>query len=302
MEQQAEAALRALTPVPAVPANLDPYQIGEISEEWVTAVLAHESAVSQWEARRRVLVNFKQRATSNTSGVLAANWNPILRQLNASLAAILNVAADLACDLGPASTAAQAIATDVGEAWKRLSELADEYRSVRAAQEFISLRLPQTYLVSSRPSLGGEEHASDLYLRNLDSLWPAWRNPDAVARINIDGSKPRLEPWPVDDTELLLWLVRSDAQAWIPTTFELDQLWRERHDRANPQRVEPGDEPEDESSAHDSLLWGPLDAKRRTQAVTAQRRTPDYGRVATPLTRVTKDREPELVNPLGEAE
>jgi hypothetical protein len=67
------------------------------------------SRFGEYEARRRILLNFKQKATAITSSVLSSNWNPLLRALYNDLLAILDVAASIARELGPATTAKQAI-------------------------------------------------------------------------------------------------------------------------------------------------------------------------------------------------
>jgi hypothetical protein len=64
------------------------------------------------------------------------------------------------------------------------------------------------YVTRSRPTVGGEDHASDLFIGNLDDLWANWKTPGAgPQQVNLDGTKPRREPWPVDRHQLLLWLL-----------------------------------------------------------------------------------------------
>jgi hypothetical protein len=74
----------------------------------------------------------------------------------------------------------------------------------------------------------------------LDEVWPQWRKGGGdMQYINLNGAPHRYEPWPAEDTQLLIWLATSRAQAWIPTPGQLHQLWAERQRRANPKPAEP---------------------------------------------------------------
>lgn len=91
------------------------------------------------------------------------------------------------------------------------------------------------HVTRARPTNGGEEHATDLYLSNLDDVWPHWKAPGGgPQQINLDGTRPRYEPWPDELHQLLLWLATSKAEPWIPTLPELEKLWQQRKNRANP--------------------------------------------------------------------
>lgn len=53
--------------------------------------------------------------------------------------------------------------------------------------------------------------------------------------INLsDRGRERYEPWPSDPVQLMLWLVRSPADPWVPTPAQLEKLRTERTARANP--------------------------------------------------------------------
>jgi hypothetical protein len=89
-----------------------------------------------------------------------------------------------------------AVSGVAGPQWKQLRDLADDYAKLHRAQH----NLMPAEVVYNAKALFGDEHASDLYLKNLDDLWPNWRNPgqgkDYV--IHINGEEHRYEPWPVD--------------------------------------------------------------------------------------------------------
>lgn len=87
------------------------------------------------------------------------------------MGSLLDVTARAVDQLGGASTAEQAIATDANNTWKTLTKPAEDYASLRAAQEWVMTHCGLSHhWASSRPQLGGEDHANLLYIRNLDEL------------------------------------------------------------------------------------------------------------------------------------
>jgi hypothetical protein len=242
LAEDADAWLRSLRPVPPVPAELDPHRCGKLSEEWLTAAAEHEAAAARLEHERRLILTVRQRAGADANAAFLNGIDHMLADLHHDLMGMLDNVADIANQLNGATTAAQAVEVDAGAAWKRLAELTTDYQTLRAAQHVIMLRAPRELWISCTPTLGGEPHANLAYIRNIGSIWANWRQPGlGPQRINIDGSKPRPEPWPTDPTQVLLWLVTSSAEPWIPTTRELRQRFREPSERANPG---PDDEPQ----------------------------------------------------------
>jgi hypothetical protein len=239
---QAQAMLDGLTAPEAVPPELNPHTTGRLTDEWIDRTIDHTDAVARLERWRGVLLDVARDAKGNASGIYSQNVNHILAQLNNDLTGLLAEVSTIADELGGVSTPTQAIANDRGAQWKQLSGLSDDYALLRDAQRIV-MAGQIDYVMSAKPIAGGEEHASDLYLANLDDLWPSWRKPGQVGQqvVNVDMSSHRYEPWPVDRTELMLWLATSDVEPWIPTTTELDELHAERRNRMNPNpRVLPG--------------------------------------------------------------
>jgi hypothetical protein len=234
--ERAQRMLAALAAVPDLPEQDHPLVSGRITEEWLSAVIDHEADVARLEKRRGLLLALSRDAQATAQNTYTLNGNKMLRQFHAELIGLLDGVREVAAELGAATTPEAAIADDCGPAWKQLKALAGDYDLLRAAQWTVMRSVGVDYVQSAQPIAGGESHASDLYLRNVDEVFPSWRNPGASGevRINIDGSRPRYEPWPLDKTELLLWLVNSPAQAWIPTTDQLERLWDDRKARANP--------------------------------------------------------------------
>jgi hypothetical protein len=241
LAEHADECLSELPPVPPVPAELDPHTSGQITAEWLSALDTHEQAQAQYVKDRARIQAVKSRAQSTAASALNTNVNRLFRGLNDDLTRLLAEVAEIAQELDGASSPSQAIGRGVVEPWKRLCDLADDYSTLRSAQDYLLVSVaPKSYWQSCRPILGGEDTASLAHIRNLDDIYPSWRNLGAAQRVNVDGSKDRAEPWPADPTQLLLWLVASDAEPWIPTTTEIDELFRERRDRDNqPRQPQP---------------------------------------------------------------
>lgn len=237
---QADQALHNLTPPNGVAAELDPVTTGTITSEWLDALDEHDADIARLEKHRARILNVRQRALSSASSILSSKVNWLLRGLDDTLTALLAEVADVDRDLDGASTPEQAIGRGVTEHWKRLRDLAGDYSSLRSAQDWCMLNLaPKTYWQTCRPVLGGPDHANLSWLRGLDDVHPSWRNPGMAQRINVDGSKDRVEPWPVDEysPQMLLWLTRTpDAQPWVATLPQIDELFREIRDDTPPQQ------------------------------------------------------------------
>ena len=131
--------------------------------------------------------------------------------------------------LNGASTAVEAIDTDTVQAWRELTPLRATYDSIRHAQQLVLLDAP---VMNHRSPHIDDPLADDTHLANLDDILPGWRDPDT--RYTMQGAPPDRRPWPGDPVEQLVWMVRSDAEVWLPTEPELSALHAERRDRANP--------------------------------------------------------------------
>jgi hypothetical protein len=235
--EQAQQALDALKPAAEIPAKLDPFRRAGVTDEWIDAKINHSAEAQRIEQRRNILIELKRQALGGAEAIFHSNTNTMLSRLHKELTARLNQASKVADQLDGARSAKEAIANNVGPQWKKLTDLADDYAVLREAQNTIMLCSAFEYLRGAQPTGGGEDHASDLYLSNLDDIWPQWRTPGQGGErvIHIDGSGHRYEPWPTEQTELLLWLVTSDARPWIPTTAQLDELGKHRRQRGNPE-------------------------------------------------------------------
>lgn len=228
--KQAAAQLRPPTP----PSEPHPLESGEITEDWINQTIDIHAIAQRLEKRRGVLLTLANEAKNKAQSLANLAAPRILAGYQSELKRLLTDVRAVSDELGAVDTATKAIAADASPQWKQLAELADEYATLRAAQ---LSNVSSDVQFATSPNFPGEPHASDLYLRNLDDLWPAWRQ-GGTDRSRIDMSSTlsasRPEPWPADPAELLLWLVRSDAQPWIPSDRQLQQLRQERHERNNP--------------------------------------------------------------------
>jgi hypothetical protein len=234
----AQHQLAGMTPPPPPAPELDPFVCGEISDTWIDQTIERETRQTLLDKKHHVLGGLARDARTRATSIRDAQKPRILRAYNGELQALMAEVEQVSDQLGAADTAAAAITNDVGHAWKRLTELADDYAQLRRAQR----ALTPTQTVFDSAAAWGEPHASDLYLKNLDALWPHWRTGQGEDHvIHVNGDQDRCEPWPQDQTEIMLWLVRSDAQPWIPTEQQLEQLQQDRIARDNPMpKVIPG--------------------------------------------------------------
>ncbi|CQD07425.1 hypothetical protein BN000_01483 [Mycobacterium europaeum] len=298
----ADEWLRTQPPVPPVPADLEPGNTGNISDEWIAAVKAHTSATASYELSRNIVITEKQLAANRANHIVDTSLDLCLGALASDLTQLMQGAEHWVAELNGATTAEEAIAADAGPAWRSLTNFAAEYRDIRAAQSWLIGRAPQQIWRSCTPDLPGEDHANEAFIMNLADIWPNWRQGGTnMSTVFVGpGSAPNMrhEPWPADEysAAMLVYLITSDAEPWLPTIRELRQMWEERR---HPTEKQPYDEQKDtESSAFDSGLIGPLEAERKRQAAGGKppppRRAPDYSRVATPLRSKPRPRTAEI--------
>lgn len=237
---EAQMLVATMKPPPP-PSEPHPLASGEITEDWINQTIDIEATQLRLEKRRGVLLTLSNAARGQVQTLRANAHSRILKGYSDELETLLADVEEISDELGDVDTAAKAIANDAGPQWKRLTELADDYAELRNAQH---AQTTHDVLFAATPDHSDEPHASDLYLRNLDQIWPLWRNAgrdDRVMTLDPNAQEQRRQPWPADRTETMLWLVRSAAQPWIPTEHQLEQLQQDRIARANPMpKVIPG--------------------------------------------------------------
>jgi hypothetical protein len=199
-----------------------PLQTGTVSVDWLEAATAERMAMQRTEFERQVLLQLIDNADREAESIFSVGADEMLAHLNGELAAVVD--AVTAAELDGATTAAQAVDRGTAEAWRKLGPLVQRYDEIRRAQDTVMRQHPE-YVARARSRFAdtADNHANDLYIRNLDQVWAGWNKPHNVVE-NVDGTPHRFEPWPADPAERLLWLATSDAEPWCPTLGDLDEL------------------------------------------------------------------------------
>lgn len=254
---------------PALP-DVDPALAAHVTDEWVDAVRARETALTEYEARRKIVQTRLHQEANRARSIFNTSADLLLGALQQDLTQLLDAAEKHVADLNGATTPAQVIAADVGEAWRKLTTLAEDYQTLRHAQEFVMMQTAVGLWKSSTPQLPAEQHANRCYIKNIDTVWPGWRGSGLSGRpqyLDGDTVNVRRDPWPADTgPELLVWLVNSDAEPWIPTLKELRALTAPS--APAPFVDEPPPHPNDVESAYDRAQYGPqlVEAQRQREA------------------------------------
>ena len=231
--QSADDFLRNMPAVAKVPAEL---AAGPVSAQWHAAEDERDAAIATHEKHRQRTLSRKNAAISQSGSVLRGAVDVLLRQLHVNLRDLLAKAAPDAEALIAAGvgTASKAIQFDRVAEWRRLErDICADYDLLRDSQDAIHQHVaPARYWRSARPAVDGEDCANLLHIKNLPALWADWRQRGRTnARVNLDGSTTRPEPWPKPSgPEFLLWAFTSHAELWIPTTREFDAEFGQRND------------------------------------------------------------------------
>jgi hypothetical protein len=222
----AETAQARLDALPVAVELPSPLEAGEITDEWLDAAVSAELAANATDCRRRILVQQRDSAHRVVASVVDIGTDAALESVHGALTRVLDAGREICGRLDAARTPAQAIAAgrESSAAWGELPGVVAEYRQVRAAQSAFMVNRVDV-VQAARSNDNGDSRCSDLLLRNLDEVAPDWRQPPLD---HFAGGSLWTPPWPADETEYLVWLVTSRAQAWVPTCAQLEQ---QRHER-----------------------------------------------------------------------
>jgi hypothetical protein len=140
--------------------------------------------------------------------------------------------ADLAATvdrLQGAATAAQTITLGTTDAWRDLDGIVNRHNNIRMSQVTLMAKFWPSASAAAQTNHSMDPFANDLVLANLDDrIWPDWRNP-VPRTVRVGGPPDRLEPWPAESAEALVWMVRNGGALWLPTARDLEQLNASRH-------------------------------------------------------------------------
>ena len=219
--------LTAQRDLPAVPAVAAPVDADADLDAWLDQVVAAEAAEQVRGVKYRAIQARLIWCDRTVESVATTETDDHLARLHESLMGIMGKVSAVVDRLDGAYTPQEVINQGVGDAWKQLPPLRAEYDALRQAQEWVVAGEPLVTSVRSDYLLD-DPMASDLILSNLDVLFPAWKSrPGNVSRMSAAPEEdPR--PWPADPIEQLVWLCVSEAQVWVPTMSQLNQLNTQR--------------------------------------------------------------------------
>lgn len=196
-------------------------------DAWLTGAIAATDAQALTDRQHRALQSLSGELTHSLDSIVFVHGDVMLTALHTQLADVMKDVATAADKLEGADNANAAITARVEKYWRALPELRARYDNIRVAQAAINVAIDPTLQQSATSRYLDDPLASDLVLANVDQLVPGWRGPDPNYHVG-SGTSPRRAPWPTEAIEQLLWIATSDAEPWVPTTDQLDQLNEQR--------------------------------------------------------------------------
>lgn len=194
---------------------------GEIPEDYVKRMAEHEKAVADQKAAYVAFDNLRDQALARCKRIITASVDRLLTHLNGQLTNLIDEAQAPATTLRDTQTADEAIraGAEAIAAFGQLDDIWRRYREIRDAQLHVLQHYVSHHIVErGRNAHCRDELANDHFIANLDEVFPGWRN----------GSHDR-GPWPEPGPLQLKWLIcNSDAQLWVPTERQIEQLWTDR--------------------------------------------------------------------------
>lgn len=232
IRKEAEHRLANLPAPPEVDPSIEPFTLGRIDDEWIDQCVGRKAGQADWEQRRNILLSTRRDADGQATSIMMNATDTFLSAYDGERQRLFEEGRALVPELRGATTPNEAIVNDVVQEWKSLTRLDADYAELIGAQD--ALLPPDILPLARSPRWTQQEFlASDCYLRNLDEIWPDWKNPVSKV-IHVDGHRDRLEPWPATRPQLFLWLLTSNAETWVPTIAQLRQHWADRQARMNP--------------------------------------------------------------------
>jgi hypothetical protein len=225
--------LEAQQSLPGVPVVAAPQTADDNIAAWLDAVAEAQAAERAREIKSnaiRAQLIWCEKVVEDTATV---QTDRILNCLHANLIEVMDHATAVVDRLDGARTPQQVIDRGVGDAWKQLRPLRNEYDKIRQAQEWAMAGEDQ-HVGSRSHYLLNDPLASDIILANLDDLYPEWKTKGANTFNISDAPDDDPRPWPQEPIEQIVWMCTSDAQPWVPTLSELNELNQQRTARLNP--------------------------------------------------------------------
>jgi hypothetical protein len=200
--------------------------------EWLDAVEEADAAERARTAKIVALTQLLGRCDSDIAMCVLGDPDSVLESLSRDFNTLMKDVDTAVQRLGGARTPTEVIANNASAAWNKLGVLRRSYDALRTAQSAVMASVAPDAVQSSRVLHLDDVLANDMMIANLDDVFPEWRQSQPR---NLDHTLNDLRPWPgTDDIADLVWLSASDAEPWIPTVKQLEQLHAERRDRLNP--------------------------------------------------------------------
>lgn len=172
----------------------------------------HRAAVEEYQAHAAVLRDAVEQA-DRTVGAIANEmaYELVTDYLRPALDRLLSEARALLLDMPQTLTADALLAEgrDLGPAWRRLHEVCSGYAVIRRAYGSLPLDADVEHDL-----LG--EYAE---VKNRADLDPS------VTRVHRNLAGSATPPWPDTEPHRLAWLLRNDAELWLPLPSERDVVW-----------------------------------------------------------------------------
>lgn len=207
-------------------------------DAWLTAVANNRAADQEREAIDLALAEVINRSEAAIAAQVDVFPDRVLSALSIDLDDLMTEVAAAVTKLKGASTATEVITAGVGDTWNELTASRQEYDQIRDAQKFV---MADEMSRHSSDYWAEDPLASRLVIRNIDDIYPSWKN-GATNAFTVSGTAPDPRPWPLNDrTAQLVWLCTSDAEVWLPTFDDIEELQQELHRKRNPMpKVIPG--------------------------------------------------------------
>jgi hypothetical protein len=228
LHAEATRLRQELAPIPQAPM---PARADELDD-----MLNVVAGLAQLERERAEKHNYLTLVINHSQNAIQSVVNAkdhVIASLQTDLDEIVSAVAAVVDRLDGARNAAEAIQRGVAQPWQELTPLRDQLDSVWQAYDWSMMG--DQRVIHSRSEYLDDVLASDLRIANLDSVFGEWKHAPGNNAIQRWDDNRRLQPWPADPIEQLVWLATSGAKLWCPTPRQLDEQKAQRiADRAHP--------------------------------------------------------------------
>jgi hypothetical protein len=198
----------ATPPLPTTP--------DKVTDKWLNAEVDRRLATAQREARANVLREVVSTSASEADSLLYKYVDDLFNGLAEQLDEVLRAAAVEVFALDESgidvTTSDEAIQAGCADQWKTIIDLMPVYADIRAAQRQLVHALGDGFdrIKCGDTGVVIDDEARLYFHRNLDDIAPGWRGGEQL-------------PWSSNPVERLVWCLRHDSGAWVPTTSQIKE-------------------------------------------------------------------------------